>query len=278
MSNMLVRSLSGLVYIVIIVGAIMLGQAAFLGLTLLFAVLATIEFDHLCQNQEHNRYLTSTLDAVGSILLVTSCGLAATSIRMSLPFAICYVLWVLVRLTTGLYLHHTNQIEALSRSMMSQLYIAMPLGVLNFLYAYTPAIVLLMFVMIWLNDTGAYLVGSSMGRTRLFERISPKKSWEGFWGGLAFAAIAGFLASRFVSEIGGVAPTGVWAAYGVVVGVVATLGDLVESLIKRTLNVKDSGRLIPGHGGILDRIDSLLFVAPASVVFVFGLRLLSGLF
>ena len=197
---------------------------------------------------------------------------------MSLPFAICYVLWVLVRLTTGLYLHHTNQIEALSRSMMSQLYIAMPLGVLNFLYAYTPAIVLLMFVMIWLNDTGAYLVGSSMGRTRLFERISPKKSWEGFWGGLAFAAIAGFLASRFVSEIGGVAPTGVWAAYGVVVGVVATLGDLVESLIKRTLNVKDSGRLIPGHGGILDRIDSLLFVAPASVVFVFGLRLLSGLF
>lgn len=278
MSNMLVRSFSGAIYIVIIVGAILLGNETFLGLTLLLGILATLEFDRLCQSHEYGRYLTSTLDTIGSILLITTGGLAATSIRMSLPFAIAYILWALVRLTVSLYQHEGNQIDAMGRSMLSQIYIALPLALLNFLYAYSPILVLLMFVMIWLNDTGAYLVGSTLGRHRLFERISPKKSWEGFWGGLAFAAIAGWLASVFYSDLTIGAPMVAWIVYGIVVGVMATLGDLVESLIKRTLNVKDSGKLIPGHGGILDRIDSLLFVAPASVVFVFGLRLLTGLF
>jgi phosphatidate cytidylyltransferase len=120
--------------------------------------------------------------------------------------------------------------------------------------------------MIWLNDTGAYCVGSLLGKHRLCERLSPKKSWEGFFGGLVFCIAAGIVASYILSD-------SIYSfmiitiSLGVVVCVFATVGDLFESLIKRTLHVKDSGNLIPGHGGILDRIDSLLFVAPAVFFF-----------
>ena len=125
--------------------------------------------------------------------------------------------------------------------------------------------------MIWLNDTGAFCVGSMIGRRRLFERISPKKSWEGFWGGMAFSIIAGILLYLFGDGIFGVFDDSPWrwVALGIVVPVFATWGDLAESLLKRTVHVKDSGHLIPGHGGILDRIDSLLLVSPAVVIFLF---------
>ena len=139
---------------------------------------------------------------------------------------------------------------------------------------HAPWLVLMMFVMIWLNDTGAYCVGSLFGRHRLCERLSPKKSWEGFWGGMAFCIIAGAVCC-FINNGWSMASEGCaislvkWVGLGMLVSLMSTWGDLFESLIKRSLGVKDSGHLIPGHGGILDRIDSLLLVAPAT--FVYGL-------
>ncbi len=126
---------------------------------------------------------------------------------------------------------------------------------------------LLIFIMIWLNDTGAFLVGSAIGRHRLFERLSPKKSWEGFFGGLLFCLIAGYLAPILSADDFAGYPMR-YVGLGVLVCVFSTWGDLFESMIKRAAGVKDSGNILPGHGGMLDRIDSILFVVPASLVYL----------
>lgn len=119
------------------------------------------------------------------------------------------------------------------------------------------------FILLWSNDTGAYLVGRFAGRTKLFERHSPKKTWEGFFGGVAIAAIAAYIISLFYTEI----TWRQWVSVAVLIGCFGTLGDLTESMLKRSINVKDSGSLLPGHGGLLDRFDGLLLAAP--VVFAY---------
>ena len=133
-------------------------------------------------------------------------------------------------------------------------------------YEQSQALLMLIFVMIWMNDTGAFLVGCTIGKHRLFERISPKKSWEGFWGGMAFSILSGVLYYYLIDKTNGLA---FYIIMGVVTSIFATFGDLVESMFKRSIGVKDSGNLIPGHGGILDRIDSLLFVLPAMVLYLY---------
>ncbi|MDE6280052.1 MAG: phosphatidate cytidylyltransferase, partial [Paramuribaculum sp.] len=118
-------------------------------------------------------------------------------------------------------------------------------------------------IMLWLNDTGAYCVGSLMGRHRLCERLSPKKSWEGFWGGMFFTAVGAVLLMPWYM------PGTPWifgAGTGIIISIAATWGDLVESMLKRSQGVKDAGNILPGHGGILDRIDSLLLAAPVFAV------------
>ena len=131
-----------------------------------------------------------------------------------------------------------------------------------------PRLLLGLFIFIWLYDTGAYCVGVLLGRHRLFERISPKKSWEGVIGGVAFSVLGAFASHHWFNEFFQVPDLMTWVGLSVVVAVFATFGDLVESLIKRTVGVKDSGNIMPGHGGILDRIDSLLLVAPAVLIYL----------
>jgi phosphatidate cytidylyltransferase len=114
------------------------------------------------------------------------------------------------------------------------------------------------FVMLWANDTGAYLTGRAFGRTKLFERHSPKKTWEGFFGGLVIAAVAGYVLGIYYTELGWKQ----WVSIAVLISCFGTLGDLVESMFKRSINVKDSGGILPGHGGLLDRFDGLLIAAP----------------
>ena len=123
---------------------------------------------------------------------------------------------------------------------------------------------LAVFVTIWVNDTGAYLVGVTLGKHRLFERISPKKSWEGFIGGALFALLSGYIFSLFIPEINLLN----WMIFSELIVIFGTFGDLTESLIKRTLEVKDSGNIIPGHGGLLDRFDSMLLAAPVIYLFL----------
>ena len=135
-------------------------------------------------------------------------------------------------------------------------------------YISAPRILLAVFVFIWVNDTGAFLSGITLGKHRLFERISPKKSWEGFFGGLIACVLVALATNKWCNEFFQVPELGTWIGLSVIVSVMATFGDLTESLLKRTEGVKDSGHLIPGHGGILDRIDSLLLVSPTVLIYI----------
>jgi len=142
----------------------------------------------------------------------------------------------------------------------------LPFSLLNFILFikdWQPLILLSVFVTIWVNDTGAYLTGVTIGKHRLFERISPKKSWEGFIGGAVFALLSGYVFSLLIPEIQLIN----WLVFSEIIVVFGTFGDLIESLMKRTVGVKDSGDLIPGHGGLLDRFDSMLLAAP--VIFIY---------
>jgi len=121
------------------------------------------------------------------------------------------------------------------------------------------------FIMIWTSDTFAFLVGRKLGKTKLFERISPKKSWEGFFGGLVFTVIAGLIMAHFLTD----QPYAEYAILGILVAVFGTIGDLIESMLKRSLHLKDSGKILPGHGGLLDRLDSVLVVIP--IIYVYQL-------
>ena len=165
--------------------------------------------------------------------------------------------------------------------MLSQLYIALPFALLNILayhnnpaessVSYNPILPLSIFVFLWLNDTGAYCIGSLLGKHRLFERISPKKSWEGSVGGAVFAIAASFaFGCFFFFPFMNMAQ---WVGLALTVIVFGTWGDLTESLMKRQLGIKDSGNILPGHGGMLDRFDSTLMAVPAAVVYLYVLTL-----
>jgi phosphatidate cytidylyltransferase len=129
--------------------------------------------------------------------------------------------------------------------------------------SFNPYIPLGFLIILWSNDTGAYLAGKSFGKHKLFERISPNKTWEGFVGGLILALFVGFNLAQYFGGL----ERWQWAVMAVIIAVFGTLGDLVESMLKRTLGVKDSGNILPGHGGLMDRFDGLLLAAP--LVFLF---------
>lgn len=190
-----------------------------------------------------------------------------------------------------LYLNRPNTLINWAFTMMAQFYVALPFALLNTLsfvsvptefgmpqVAYSPILTLGLFIFLWASDSGAYCIGSVFGKHRLFPRISPKKSWEGSIGGAVTAVVASQILATFyniadysISNASGCELTNrfMWAGYAVVVVIFGTWGDLVESLLKRKLGIKDSGNILPGHGGMLDRFDSSLLAIPASVVYIY---------
>lgn len=279
MKNLIVRSMSGAVYAALIVCAIMFGGAwAFPALCTVFAILGTGELTRLCYGTR-TPALTA-LDMAGAAIVVSApaaCLVCASGgiYTASLAATGAFFVYFLARLICQLYLPGENAVGSISAAFTSLMYVAMPLCCASMMYLmYGPSIILTMFIMIWLNDTGAFCVGSLIGKRRLFERISPKKSWEGFAGGLVFSIAGGaliyFLFGKWAPGLG----LAEMCTLGAVVSVFATWGDLVESLLKRTAGVKDSGHIMPGHGGILDRIDSLLLVAPALACYMAALTLI----
>lgn len=257
----LLRSLSGIIYVGVIVGCIFWGSVPFSILAALFGALAVIEFEKICEGISENSLPTLFLDVAGVVFL--SFGWLWYPLLGWIAIYVC-------RLVLELYVKNDKPIRCLAISLMSQIYIGLPLFAMTFIGKYLGLhFILAVFLMIWINDTGAFVVGSLFGKRRLFERISPKKSWEGFFGGLGFNLITGWLFAVGGGEFWNVKWNVItWLIFAFVVTLFSTWGDLVESLMKRSLNIKDSGNLIPGHGGILDRIDSLLLVMPASFIFL----------
>lgn len=276
MKNVITRSITGLAYIALIVGAILGGNLWMLLLCLLFTVLGINEFNSISDNHKLPLVL-NCLDIAGGVIMNLTCYGLLTTGWIALLLPLLFIIYIMVRCIAALYLKESDYLAGLAHSFMAMVYVALPMTLLLATYmvsAVSHSIVLLMFIMIWLNDTGAFCVGSLIGKHRLFERISPKKSWEGFFGGLAFAVIAGVVAYLWLGDtkFAGYSLLAL-ALYGALVSVFATWGDLVESQIKRTLGIKDSGKLLPGHGGILDRIDSLLMVAPLTFIYICAIEL-----
>ena len=275
MKNFMTRTLSGAIYVAIIVGGILGGPLAFTALCCLLAGLAVYEFHKVAAPGEEFSLALTLTDLVGALVAVMGCCFSyadpATTVVSAKTWGLAFLLWYVVRMVVQLYVKGRKPLKDMGATFASLMWIAFPIAMMSTIYGTGSGkfIVLSMFIMIWLNDTGAYLVGCTIGKHRLFERISPKKSWEGFFGGLIFAIAGGYV----MGNIWSLDPLKM-AGMGLIVSIFATWGDLVESLVKRSLGIKDSGNIIPGHGGILDRIDSLLLVAPAVTLYFIALTLL----
>jgi phosphatidate cytidylyltransferase len=269
MNNFITRTLSGIIYVGAVSASILLGPATFTVFFALLTGLALWEFYNLIDKQL-NTTMKKSIAIFGGVYLFVSGFLSFAGI---LPFR--YVsLWFLVMLfllIRELYNKKTNPFQETAMVFFGQLYIALPLMIMGRLAypldgtgTYFPFLLMAFFVLIWVYDTGAYLVGVTFGKHRLFERISPKKSWEGLIGGVILSVIASVGISYLLP---GHMSIWQWVGFALVTVTFGTWGDLVESMIKRSLNVKDSSNMIPGHGGLLDRIDSCLMAIPAAVIY-----------
>lgn len=278
MKNIIIRALSGAIYVALIVGSILFGDDwGFPVVCSVFALLGIYELQKMTRTDIHKSPKLLLVDLlIGGIFPIMIIALNSRSGIGGGGTTIIFILVFLVfaRIISQLYSHSEDPVKHISLSITSVIYVALPLTFAAGLVLDKP-VLLLMFIMIWLNDTGAFLVGTAIGSHRLFPRHSPKKSWEGFFGGMAFAIAAGCAAKMLFPEAFTQFSTYTLIAFAIVVSIASTWGDLFESMLKRSVGVKDSGNLIPGHGGILDRIDSLLFVAPATYIFFIIASILS---
>lgn len=265
MTNFFQRTLSGTLYVILVVASILTDTIVFFVLTIMFNSLAIKEFSNLMSNRKIK--LNTILVQVLSLIIFT------VSFLCIKEYLSMKLLWIMLSPLIlipvfELFRNTDSYPENLAGSFMTLLYITFPLVILNsinVLYQQNgySSILLSTFVLIWINDSAAYLSGIQFGRHKIFEKVSPKKSWEGFAGGMLFTLIAAFILSRFFNLLNLLQ----WLIFGVLVVLSSVFGDFVESAMKRSAGVKDSGNIMPGHGGILDRIDSLILVSP--VIFIY---------
>jgi len=268
MNNLAVRSITGAGFVIVMLGSALLGQFVFSLLFLLVTILGLHEFYSLQKDDQGKPGLLQSV-ATGLFLYLTlalHAGNYADDRVFLLNIPALFLFFI-----SELWRKQSQPFLSIAYALSGIIYIALPLGLS--LYFFNPDIpsgvshfgVMIGFLLIlWLNDTGAYLIGSWLGRHKLFERISPKKTWEGSAGGAIMALLTSWGMALLVKDI----PLWQWISIGLITVVFGTLGDLVESLLKRSLGIKDSGTLLPGHGGILDRFDALLLAVPFVFVFL----------
>ena len=282
MKNLMVRTLSGLVLVAVFVGAVLGSQWSFGALLLLILVGGQTEFYKLARETGLSPQRWMGL-AVGVLLFALNFIVFrqfSRSVTDEAGGAVLYLLLYIGLLLPTLFVcelfrRSATPLANLGATLLGVLYVAVPLSLLLYVPVlagdgvWRPETVLCYIFIIWANDVFAYLVGMTFGRHRLCERLSPKKSWEGFFGGLAGAVATGLAAADALD-----ANYWVWGGLALVASLSGVAGDLVESMFKREAGVKDSGQVIPGHGGVLDRFDALLLSAP----YVFLYLLLVGRF
>ena len=270
MSTFTTRLISGTVYVALIVLVLLLSMVWGLWLLLsVFAVAGIIEFNRLT-GVNRPYIFRIVLDCAAAVWLLYATAQYGMAISHGLGIFLPYLLYLLYVVCRSTFLPHQAMLPSLGNSLIGQLYIAVPLALtirltlvvapFSSMTQYNGLLLLAIFIFIWVNDTGAYLVGSRWGKRRLAPNISPKKSVEGSIGGLLLVLLSAVVLRLLLF------PELSWLSILLIAAVVAifgTIGDLFESSLKRQAGVKDSGKLIPGHGGILDRIDSLLLAVPA---------------
>lgn len=273
-NNFIQRAITGVIFVGVLVGGILWGPISFSLLFALISALTIHEFGTIVSKQQDVEINKPICMLAGIFLFFgfAYLGVMPGQTEVLIP----YLFLIIYLLVSELYLKKKNPLNNWAYAMMSQIYIALSFAMLNVLayhstgtspynVQYNPILPLSIFIFTWINDTGAYCTGMLFGKHRLFERISPKKSWEGSIGGGVFSMIAAVVMAHFFPFMS----LGIWIGLALTVVVFGTLGDLTESLLKRTLGIKDSGNILPGHGGMLDRFDSTLMAVPAAVVYLY---------
>lgn len=265
MKEILVRSFSGLLYILLLLVSFKF-QMALVIVLFIFGMVCLVEFNKLIQ-------LKSRVPYILFIILYVIFGywqLSSNTRGLDESTQILMVLSIFVNLflIKDLFSEKTIPLFSSKRFLLTTFYLASAfvflLLIAHFPETYNPYILLGAFILVWTNDTFAFIVGKRFGRQKLFEKISPKKTIEGFLGGLFFSCIASYFIATFAPSL---SFTG-WLILSIIISVFGTLGDLIESKFKRQANVKDSGTIMPGHGGLLDRLDSIILAAPFIYLFL----------
>jgi len=272
---MLQRAITGTFYVIAMVGSVYFGGWILQCLYGLIVVLMLQEYAKMFQKSEAkpNGILTPILGLLLFISAVFWIESESQGIKDAVPLiSVAFLSFIWISLVELFKKSSKHPFTTISLSLGGLMYIVLPLtliismshsnqeGVSNHIFP-----LLGIFIMIWCSDTFAYLVGKQMGKNKMFERISPKKTWEGFFGGMTFSILAGIIIAYFLGDQEYIS----YAFMGAICAIFGTLGDLIESMLKRSLGLKDSGNILPGHGGLLDRLDSILVVIP--VIFVFQL-------
>lgn len=267
MKTFIIRSITGLLYAGAIASSIFMGHVWFASLFFVFMLFSLYEFYKLFENSTFHPQKTAGL-LIAAIYYVSTTALTINLIQTS--YLLINLLGISFLFIYELFRQKGNPFINLGITLTGLFYIAFPLSLFNFLFennshaASKEWLILGIFAMIWLNDTFAYIIGSLFGKHKLWERISPKKSWEGTIGGAFFTITAGIFWSMGDKQIA----LYHWVIIASIIIVFGTMGDLLESYLKRSLQIKDSSKILPGHGGFLDRLDSILIALPLVFLYI----------
>lgn len=274
MSTFVRRVLTAIVFVLVMVGGVYASPYTFVGLFAIITVLAIWEYLNLALEETksrrdvNRRFLGLVLGVVPFILvalqqlnLVQNKQYVWSATFLMLPL-------VFLAFVYELYTASEKPFANIGILLLGMVYIGIPFALVLLIGfnndTFSPNIVFGLLLMTWMNDTGAYLVGSQIGKTKLFPRISPKKTWEGSAGGVVVTFIVAYLLSFLFTDL----RLQDWLILAAIVSLFGSIGDLVESMLKRSLNIKDSGNLLPGHGGILDRFDAFIFLLPFAAAYL----------
>lgn len=276
MGNFYTRTLTAVWIVIFILGGFWLHPVSFFITGLLLLIGAQYEYYQVIKNAGIRPQIITGIITSCSLYILST--LIAAGLLGNEYFLILIPL-ALIIMIIELYREQEKPFDSLAHTFFAVIYIAVPFSMfpfsafsrtgLNSLLAhpgiiFSPAIVVGFLLLLWANDTGAYLAGVAIGKHRLMERISPKKSWEGFFGGMIITVLAAWLISGWL----GIVSTAEWVIIALIISVTGTYGDLIESMLKRSMGVKDTGSILPGHGGFLDRFDSAIISFPIVYLFI----------
>ncbi len=278
MNGLIQRAITGIIFVLVVTGCIYGGQVSFVALFAIITGGALWEFFGLVLTKQHRRDMIRRMLALGlglvPFFMSTIVQLDLVQNRESF-IAISSLLFFPFTFSVFIYELYTKSerpFENVAFVMLGMVYIGVPFALLLFVAfdggLYYPNLVFALLVMNWVNDSGAYFVGSKFGKTPLFPRISPKKTWEGSAGGMIFTLVFGMILYYTFQEL----DLRDWLVLAAIVVIFGSLGDLVESMLKRSVQIKDSGGLLPGHGGLLDRFDAFIFLLPFATAYLLWIR------
>lgn len=262
------RAITAFFFTIVMLGSIFLGGYAFTGFYLILSIVALLEFYKLVKMGGIRPHRNIGVLVAAILFLITA---AYHFLQFETKYLLLVVPLIFSVFISELYKKSKIPFANISYTFVGFIYVTIPfcffysLGFLADLAIYNYHLPLAFLLMLWANDTGAYLFGVRFGKRRLFERHSPKKSWEGFFGGMLTSLVVSYGIFKLFPEMN----ASTWAGMAILISCFGTLGDLVESMLKRSLDAKDSGSFLPGHGGFLDRFDGLLIAAPVVYVYLY---------